>query len=168
MLHRNHHLWSLPSRFPIPCPFTPNLCPSSYMGGCKVRLFRSMAYRKWTFHQISIPMGPKQGPLPSIQIFIFNMPLSHPRFSWDQIITKISSMVVLFPRFGEPLACFRYICADNRHIATHFWSNHYRKGGYTRGGLEWEEWSPTFKEWIVPSSNASSARCFDDLGIRVG
>jgi hypothetical protein len=61
-LHWKHHLWSLPSRFPIQFPLTPSACHIGYTIGCRVKVSWLMAYQKWTLHQISISMGLRQGP----------------------------------------------------------------------------------------------------------
>jgi hypothetical protein len=71
-------------------------------------------------------------------------------------------------KVGRPLACFWYLCIDNRDLVPHFWNNNYQKGLYTQGGLECKGWGPTFEEWIASSSNASSTRCFDNPSIGIG
>jgi hypothetical protein len=40
------------------------------------------------------------------------MLLLHPWFGWNQIAAKISSLVIIFARFGKPLVCFQYLCVE--------------------------------------------------------
>jgi hypothetical protein len=72
-------------------------------------------------------------------------------------------MAIFSTRFRRPLACFWYICADNKRIEAWFLGSHYQKRGCIWGGLECEKQGLMFEKWIVPSST----RCLDNLGIQV-
>jgi hypothetical protein len=164
MFHKNCHLWGLPSHFWIPCPLKLNPCPKC----CKIG-YRGTYPSQWDTrngHSIGFQFRWDLGKSPPRDVEAsFSVCLFHNPGSIGTIL-QVESLVLSI-RSRKSLVCFRYICADNRHIVAHFWGNHYWKGGYTLGGIGCGKRGHVFEEWIVQILNVSLARCFDNSHIKV-